>query len=334
MPDFEDVAMTCTNLLIPTTHRRPRMGASALALIAGLALAVPVQGLSPYGLLDGLDLNAPCSESEWPLQWTPPNEEGTGPSELACASYHSFSFHVTEAGMYRVTTFGGPGYPEPDWSGLVALYGPPFDPTRPLQSLIAVDYFEVEAGEEVHGRLDASLLPGVVYRVVTSSIEEAGGFFPYTHNIEGPVGPGAGQGRTLFASACYPVGDEKLWHDDDMSGLAVQQDRFCVEADWITPQGESGVARAVPYRSDDSVLFWFFSPDNWELQVKVLDGCRENGHFWVSYSATTNVEFELRVFGRDRNIGLPPKTYHNEQGHRADAVIDTTAFPCEDVLPN
>jgi hypothetical protein len=91
----------------------------------------------------------------------------------------------------------------------------------------------------------------------------------------------------------------------------------------------------VPLRSDDSVLFWFFAPDNWELQVKVLDACAVNGYLWVFYAATTDVEFELRVFGRgSQNFTNPVlrRTYGNEQGRPADAVTDTAAFPCEEVV--
>ncbi len=40
-----------------------------------------------------------------------------------------------------------------------------------------------------------------------------------------------------------------------------------------------------------SVIWAFFTPDNWELQVKVLDRCAGNGHFWVLASASTNVEY-------------------------------------------
>ncbi|HEX2164320.1 MAG TPA: hypothetical protein VHM02_10255 [Thermoanaerobaculia bacterium] len=52
------------------------------------------------------------------------------------------------------------------------------------------------------------------------------------------------------------------------------------------------------------------------------------------FSATTDVEFELRVFGRSNNLVNPllRKTYRNPQGQPADAVTDTAAFPCDQVL--
>ena len=81
--------------------------------------------------------------------------------------------------------------------------------------------------------------------------------------------------------------------------------------------------RVVPFGSDDSGLFYFFNPDNWELLVKVLDGCGVNGHWWVFFAATTNVEFELRVTDTSTGEVVP---YANPLGHRADAVTDTAAF--------
>ncbi len=45
----------------------------------------------------------------------------------------------------------------------------------------------------------------------------------------------------------------------------------------------------VPGATNESGLFWFFDDDNWEMLVKVLDGCGTNGHFWVFLAAATDV---------------------------------------------
>lgn len=301
----------------------------ALALAA--AVAPPASGTfgRVAGTLPPLSPGAPCCE----FNWTPPDEAGTAPSAITGAAYHSYSFHVTESGLYTVAS--GPGDPLHDlWQGLIALYAPPFDPAQPVENLIGVDYYDTSA--EPAAQLTAFLVAGVVYRVVTSNIDEDGEHHFYRTRIARPgelTRPPSPEGP-VFTSACYPVGDEVDYFDDDRSGFAVQQDRFCVEADWAIDQGTAGIARTVPHRSDDSVLFWFFAPDNWELQVKVLDACAVNGHFWVFFAGTTNVEFELRVFGRDHLFAKPllQRTYRNPLGHPADAVTDTTAFPCAEVL--
>ena len=51
----------------------------------------------------------------------------------------------------------------------------------------------------------------------------------------------------------------------------------------------------MPGASRSSGLFRFFAPHNWEILVKVLDGCSLNGHFWVFLAAATDVEYTVRV---------------------------------------
>ena len=71
--------------------------------------------------------------------------------------------------------------------------------------------------------------------------------------------------------------------------------------------------------------FWFFSPDNVELSVKVLNGCAVNNHFWVFASGLTNVEVVLRV--TDTQTG-ETHTYFNPNGQAYAPVQDTSAFSC------
>ncbi len=99
--------------------------------------------------------------------------------------------------------------------------------------------------------------------------------------------------------------------------------RFKVEVEWQDFAGNTGFGRPVPGASDDSGMFWFFEPDNWELQVKVLDGCVVNGNFWVLSSATTNVGFVLRV--TDTMTG-EVKEYSNALGEKAETILDPSAF--------
>jgi hypothetical protein len=51
----------------------------------------------------------------------------------------------------------------------------------------------------------------------------------------------------------------------------------------------------VPFSSADSGLFYFFNENNWEMLVKVVDGCAFNNHYWVFAAATTNIEYVLTV---------------------------------------
>ena len=101
--------------------------------------------------------------------------------------------------------------------------------------------------------------------------------------------------------------------------------RFRVEVDWRIFTGDTGRGRVVPFGSDDSGLFWFFFPSNWELLVKVLDGCGFNRRYWVFAAATTDVEYTLRVTD---TVSGQVQRYRNPLGTAAPAITDTAAFAC------
>src|SRR6202035_2572370 len=66
--------------------------------------------------------------------------------------------------------------------------------------------------------------------------------------------------------------------------------RFQVEVTWQDFNGITGngfAAGCPDPAAGGSGLFWFFSPDNWELMVKAIDGCALNQRWWIFASATT-----------------------------------------------
>jgi hypothetical protein len=125
----------------------------------------------------------------------------------------------------------------------------------------------------------------------------------------------------LGAREALLSGDEPCIDDSDTMCLA--NERFEVEVNWRNFQGQTGTGQVVPFGSPDSGLFFFFAADNWEMLMKVLNGCGINDHYWVFFAATTNVEFEVTV--RDSRTG-EVKMYTNPLGHPADAITDTSAF--------
>jgi len=99
--------------------------------------------------------------------------------------------------------------------------------------------------------------------------------------------------------------------------------RFSARATWSIPsRGESGQAGAVPL-SDNSGWFWFFDPGNIEMAVKVLDGCKADGHEWVFAGGLTNVETTLTVVDFR---GGEVRTYSSPAGVAFPAIQDTKAF--------
>jgi hypothetical protein len=110
------------------------------------------------------------------------------------------------------------------------------------------------------------------------------------------------------------------------TALCLLGGRFEVTATWAAPgfHPPSGVAGATPIPGNDgSGLLWFFSADNAELTVKVLDGCPVNGHLWVFVASGSNVEYEVRV--RDTRDGSS-RSYAHAAGSLPPLVADVGAF--------
>ncbi len=106
----------------------------------------------------------------------------------------------------------------------------------------------------------------------------------------------------------------------------LQDGRFAVEVAWKDPDAQEGAGHVVDtgqVDSDDSALFWFFTETNWELLVKILDGCNLNERFWVFSAATTDVEYTLTITDTEAD---ETRTWKNPLGQRSDAVTDTAAF--------
>jgi pimeloyl-ACP methyl ester carboxylesterase len=103
--------------------------------------------------------------------------------------------------------------------------------------------------------------------------------------------------------------------------LCLREGRFRVEATWETATG-TGAAQGREL-SDESGSFWFFSPANLELDVKVLDGCAVNGHYWVFAAGLTDVGVTLTVTDTATSSNA---VYRHPRGAPYAPVQDTAAF--------
>jgi hypothetical protein len=121
-------------------------------------------------------------------------------------------------------------------------------------------------------------------------------------------------GGTL-ASSCVPSD----------TAICLQGGRFRVEVQWRDFVGQGGAAHTVAVRTPDSGLFWFYGADNWELLVKVLDGCGQNDRYWVFAAAATALQYRITV--TDTHAGQQ-RSYSNPLGVSSPAVTDVEAFAC------
>lgn len=200
-----------------------------------------------------------------------------------------------------------------DFDGYLHLYRTPFNPDEPLFQLIEGNNDGGLGPGSSQIPADPSttslLLFGGLYTIVTSGFGELSqGTFQTNIQCEGFVQPQA---------SCFFSGT-------DRSKTACLRNAFVVYIDQVTNHGSDGVATPVRFASTDSAFFWFFSPLNYEVIVKIINGCSVNGHFWVFAAGTTNQGHRIRV----GTFGSPAKSYIRTEGPPAPAITDTTAFPC------
>ncbi len=100
--------------------------------------------------------------------------------------------------------------------------------------------------------------------------------------------------------------------------------RYAVTVEWRSTGGESGRGRVAPAGTNESAMFRFFDASNWEVLIKVLDGCEANGHAWVFGASTTDLGYVIRVTD---TATAAVKEYRNEPGTPAAAITDVKAFP-------
>ena len=105
--------------------------------------------------------------------------------------------------------------------------------------------------------------------------------------------------------------------------MCLRSYRFKVELAWNIPAFGDNPAGVVPGVSNTSGNFYFFDPENWEMLVKVLDGCSINGHYWFFLSAATDVGWELMI--EDTASGQS-RSHSSPFGQLASPVADTAAF--------
>jgi hypothetical protein len=126
--------------------------------------------------------------------------------------------------------------------------------------------------------------------------------------------------------ATQPVGARPLSPDACGVGattLCLNASRFQVRVAWATTDGKNGSGQAVPLTGDTG-YFWFFSSNNVEMVIKVVDGRPLNNRFWVFAGGLTNVNVVITV--TDTQTGAF-KNYVNPQGTAFQPIQDTSAFP-------
>lgn len=133
--------------------------------------------------------------------------------------------------------------------------------------------------------------------------------------------PETGETLGIFSKTFEPEAIEETCVPTPTS-LCLNGNRFRVEMDWMTEDGNSGAGRGVML-TPDTGYFWFFQSTNVEVVLKVLNACTFADRFWVFAGGLTNVEVEIRV--ADTQTGVV-NTYINALNQSFLPLQDTTAF--------
>jgi len=132
--------------------------------------------------------------------------------------------------------------------------------------------------------------------------------------------------RVFLVQAGEPAGTCEA----DARTLCLRDSRFAVTVDWRRADEAEAAGIVVHQGTNDSGLFRFFDDDNWEVLIKVLDGCSANGHVWVYGASSTTLGYTIRVTD---TVSGAVREYRNEPGVDANAIADATAFPEACLLP-
>lgn len=180
---------------------------------------------------------------------------------------------------------------------------------------------------------------GVVYAGGNGVFRSADGGMTWARAVNGLSGPGGSPALILSLAtasnglvyAGTGLGDGGVYRAKflqtgscrgDATTLCVQDGRFGVTVNWSdTRLGSGGSGHALPITLDTGA-FWFFSANNLELVIKVVDGRVFNERFWVFAGSLTDVAYTISV--SDTLSGVT-RTYTNTQGTLS-SFADTNAF--------
>lgn len=242
-------------------------------------------------------------------------------SHLAANGYEleadrvSLAGHSAGGGYALILAYAHPGR----WSAVWAL-GAPF---RPFIDL--ADESTIPPARLFYGSDDPNYSGGACAANV-QILERLG--VPTTVEIA----PGAG--HNTWSDSSFRAGLEFLLAqrfdppgpcEPTPTRLCLREGRFAVETSWAAAPSSGRPGQVAAARESESGIFWFFEPRNWELTVKVLDGCAVNSSFWVFFSALSDVEYQVTV--EDLETGRR-KVYDKPAGTIAPVTLGTAAFSC------
>jgi len=207
---------------------------------------------------------------------------------------------------------------EGGFDGYIFLYRNGFDPDDPLANLVAL------SDDAVFGvgssRIDSLALSYFddYYLVTAGYNDDDDGTFSNQVVCDAPA-------TRVLAGDDFFGTDSGSDYDGRIAELL--GGRFQVSVTGSDFSDLPFIGHTVPLASTESAIFWFFEPANFELLIKMVNGCGTPlDHFWVFYAAATNVQFTVTVHDAVADL---TKSYTNPSGTSLNTTVtDIAAFPC------
>jgi hypothetical protein len=299
--------------------------------MSGLLTAVPQQPLATAEVGRSCSVTAPLN-----LEKALPQPDKNASTGLSLTGTFSFTINASGARMMisHIVNSRASGT-----SGALRLQlwatttVPTYGGTISEYTLGSYDLAPLSAGTEYNnvdtGYVTYTAPPAGCYYITLALLELQSGTYYYQDlDTASAGGTPDGSGHDLFsfggancsaATTCVR----------DANTACLLSGRFKVSATYKTSSatGEGtvmyfGSSRA---ETDESVFLWFFDASNFEMGMKMLDGCTLNNHFWVYIGGLTDQGWTLNVV--DTQTGAS-RTYSNALGHLSSSVADTSALPC------
>lgn len=203
-------------------------------------------------------------------------------------------------------------YGQQDYDGYLFLYRNSFNPGSPTSNFVDADD-DADLGVGTSQLENLSLTAGH-YILVNGAFSSGVGTFSSTIHC-GTDTPPLG-----VPCAGWVIGSGI----PDTAGVCLNN-RFLVWIDNVSSSPTGGIATPVRVGSNDTGIFWFYFPTNFEVMVKVLNGCGLNSRWWIFAAALTNQSYRIRVFdGLHPEAGI--RNYSNFFPNSSPAITDTSAF--------
>lgn len=107
--------------------------------------------------------------------------------------------------------------------------------------------------------------------------------------------------------------NETTSNPGDATSLFLAEGSIRVEISVVEPDGTLRHARAVPL-TDQAGAFWFFTPDNLEVLIKLVDGRGVNGHYWVYWGSLTTLQLTIEIFDESYSTTEPVWSFTHPAG--------------------